>query len=297
MNLARGARQKARHVAESIDGAHRFENVGQKWVAVLRFYADESCVGHIASYAGYLSSKRAWGRLSESWWNVISTFGVGEYKASNCEYGHDQFKEWPKNRRDCLTKQVIEIVQPSIGRKRSPVIFGVGATAVRRNRAPTLEDPRPQLTLEELRLSYGFCFQQSLTILIEELDTLEISEDVAIYVDETDHFGYLYKIYQAFRAHRPQLVSMSQEQSVAFAPLQVADLLAYNAAKILYLIEEKPEFRERGRRSLQRLGTRLKLAFASYGGNPVPDRFWTEFIYEYPDSANQPKVPKAATRE
>jgi hypothetical protein len=220
-------------------------------------------------------------QLSEAWWNTLAVFEVGEYKSSDCEYGREQFTSWPKDRRNCLTKQMIEIIEPQRAPIPSPVIFGVGTTAVRVDRSPSIDNPKPQLTYNEIKLSYGYCFQQTLALLVDELERLEISEDVAIVIDESDYFGYLYEIYKSVRKSHPQLVTMSQEPSVAFAPLQAADLLTYNASKILYLHDQIPQLRHLGRKSLERLGKRLKLEFAIHRGDPIQGRFQTEFIYDY----------------
>lgn len=224
-------------------------------VVAVAAYFDDSQDGGTTAIAGYIGPVPMWdNHFSPAWWNVIraAPHPIREFKAADCRHMTGEFREglgWTRGQCDALTKDVVSvIVNP-----RSDVL-GIGAAATFTDEELQSNEFRsklPDVDFEELkRRVLNFSRTWCATMVAHHALRLaenHLGEDrIQIVYDEASDsqskmqtmFGVLRNLVRPEYSERirPPHFLPSHE----LAPLQAADLLAYETYKEVKNRSESP---------------------------------------------------------
>jgi hypothetical protein len=202
-------------------------------LSMWRAYFDES--GHesdpkakILAIAGCVAESDPWLNLIPQWYRVLDNFNVKAFHAYDFAQTKNDFQGWSEAQRQDFLNALLALIDNS----RLRVI----ASAI------LLDDYRP-LTKEAKQhqgSAYHILFQKCL-IDVGKLDCFSGNDKVAVMFEDNDEFsGKALELWKDAKkadfwkdyGHRFQVVAFSPK---SFAPLQVADLMAYETNKYVKL--------------------------------------------------------------
>ncbi len=201
----------------------------------LQAYFDETGHGDDANtpflgIAGCVAAAPVWRRVEERWAAALASEGLDHFHMREYAFSVGQFKEWggDEPRRRKIYAKLWEII--------------LGANLIPLGGFVLLENYKQELTGQEhhvFRDAYFLCYLQCLRFLAQYTEFAQVS-CVKTFFDEKKGFkGEALKIYGVL-AHRfgGKIPPPAFRDMRALAPLQVADIIAY---------ESKKEFERRSR--------------------------------------------------
>jgi hypothetical protein len=190
-------------------------------------YLDESGIhadSRILALGGWVGAAEEWERLSRQWRNVLSRYGVQAFHFASCENARGEFAGWSRGRKEQLVKEVIAAVN-----RRD--LRGFCAAIV-------MPEYREVVTgsatsLEEKQRPYLVCLQYC----VEMISKLA-PRPVRYVLDRQEEFdSYAIATFERIKELHPdwaeKMGDISYVAKTDLAPLQAADLLAYETAKSL----------------------------------------------------------------
>lgn len=224
-------------------------------VVMFKAYLDESYDSKILVISAWAADAVIWPDVEAQWARQIQRVGVSEYHAVDCAHGVEEFKGWPKEKRNLLTKKLTRIITHR--RPLHPTIrkgmYGISVALL-------LDDYRELMTGaagEEFPDPYMLALQLIVRRIAYQASRLPEGEQVECIFDQNEEFAgnatdlFTRIVRSPLVPHREKLRGIAFESSKKFIPLQAADLLAFET---LLAVRRKlsPGGRERElRRSLK----------------------------------------------
>jgi Protein of unknown function (DUF3800) len=192
---------------------------------VLRAYFDESGTtggARIMTVVGVVATPARWKLLERAWRRMLKAEGIREFKAADCVAGENEFEGWSQRRRDAFRSALAREID-----RRALVAVACGL--VRKDFRAWVLDHSHKTSWA--RNAYMWCLRGA-------LETLAYSahrgrQRVAVVLDEG--VGGQDKAIRHFRRAMEKdaelqaafFGSFTTAASIEFAPLQAADLMAY----------------------------------------------------------------------
>jgi hypothetical protein len=222
----------------------------RKMTAMLQVYLDESDDGrrdHVYAIGGWLADMDVWSSFISKWHERITAERtLASFHMADCESGWGEFREWPRERRQNLIKDLIKLIV-------NADIRGFGA-------AVSMEDYQKVYSTLVSDLQRDLLGKGDPHLLVFMQTTLEICMSVnQLPAIEKVHFVYHRKPEIEHKTLRYFNVAQSDSElpfsvrmgTLSFStkedvlPLQAADIIAYELMKMLLNRKERPELNER----------------------------------------------------
>lgn len=199
-------------------------------MAVVAAYFDESKDGKgTLAIAGYVAPVWTWDGITPRWQSLLSNCGprpAKEFKASDCRSGFGEFAGWSPEERLLLTTQLVDLI---VEGGDYTGMFGVGAGVYGHLNSEIDPDLEP--------IYYLSCFRKVVQHVFRCCDFLEAEDSIQFVFDEKDDVAF--RAIQAFGRvvdeerglFRAKVLEPQFARSHELAPLQAADLLAYETFK------------------------------------------------------------------
>ncbi len=197
-----------------------------------RILDEEAGVPGVVAVAGYLGEAGMWqSSFSPAWQAVLASAHkpISEFKTSDCRQGVGEFTGWSRPNRDALTRDLVSVIADPAHN-----LIGFGAAVLMQDALFT-SDVRQQ---NRRHFAYWWCTQSVLHDAINLAEAWPGAETLrAVYDEEKDLGPRLLETYPFFRDLVPgfadRVAAPEFGRSHQLAPLQAADLLAYETAKEL----------------------------------------------------------------
>ena len=215
--------------------SHAFLNGERGWCVVLKIYMDETNThdkGEMVAVGAYLSRPKHWGEWTKAW-NVhkrrvpAGKKPIKVFHATDCAGFFGEFDGWTKEDRDPYVAQLLPVIPAN---KLAGIVIGV--------HRPSLEKEfkaRPELR-EMFGDPYDACFQWALTTLVRIATERGNGERMAFIHEINAYQGAAIQSFDYVRKYlNPRKIRMTLGfgGKEDYAPLQAADILAYEGAKYL----------------------------------------------------------------
>ena len=199
-------------------------------VTALSVYLDESAEGGTYAIAGYVGPLSTWDEMfSPCWARVLldAPHRITEFKASDCRQLRGEFTGWSRHEADALTRDLVSVL---LDDNCSPRIAGVGMAALFPSQAGT---PKKSIG----NAIHMACLRNVIAEAMVLSEGIAKGDKVQFVCDVKP--GLEGKISKAYETIRAQLQGtrfanmagrMAFGESTLLAPLQAADLLAYETA-------------------------------------------------------------------
>lgn len=202
---------------------------------MLTAFLDESYDQKIFTIGGFLSWEDEWRKVEKKWKAVIRGNGIERFHATDCNNGFDEFKDWPAERRTGLTKRLIRILTEH-------ELYGLFSGAVQ-------PDLRDVLQAKRDDDAYPLCLQHCLEVIGEKTARLPLTEQVDVILDSSRFSARGAELFHWMKferswQHGSRFRNITYSRWQDFIPLQCADLMVYEAFKMLRRTEfdkERPE--------------------------------------------------------
>jgi hypothetical protein len=207
-----------------------------RWKAVIRCFLDDSGKDNnpserIVVMAGYIADESSWNHLTEQWHHLLFKWGISEVHMRTFIplQGEYVAKNWTPPQRDAILAEFIRAIRIS-----DLTGFGIAVDA----------DAWRSLS-REIRTSDGgdgsahdFCFARILRQVKNRIKIVRPRDFISVQVDADQEFSPTrFKRYSSIKEHdeemRWYLGEISFSDPKIFAPLQAADLLAWETRKQL----------------------------------------------------------------
>lgn len=207
--------------------------IGERFV-VLAAYLDESYDQEVFALAGFLSYEEVWRTVEKQWKRVLRDNDIERFHAADCSSGFGEFRGWTAKRRTGLMKRLLRsLIRPEM----YCLSFGVVVPASKELfRAKRNDD------------FYPACLQTCMEVIAKKTVLLPAGERVSIIADRSRFAAKGMKVFDMMTSKREIVGARFKSITFAswedFTPLQCADLMAYEAFKMLRRQEverERPE--------------------------------------------------------
>jgi hypothetical protein len=203
---------------------------------VLKAFLDESYDKEIFVVAGFLSYEDDWKRLEKKWKATLRENRIQRFHAADCSSGFGEFRDWPQKRRTGLMKRLLRFI---LEQELYAIFSGVRQPAFRAEFDEVKRDDE----------AYLMCLQHCIEIVGERTVLLPPSDKVQIIADSCRHAAKGEEVFEFMKnrrdwQHGARLHSITFSGWKNFVPLQCADLMAYEAFKMLrrtYVEPDRPE--------------------------------------------------------
>jgi len=204
---------------------------------MLTAYLDESYDQKIFALGGFLSYEDEWRKVEKKWKTVIRENAITRFHAADCSSGFGEFRDWPLKRRIGLAKRLLGILT----QRRE--LYGLFSGIV-------LPDAKELFQLKRDDDAYPLCLQHCLEVIAEKTARLPTTEQVNIVADSSRFEGKGADLFHWIRferawQHGSRFRSITYSSWRDFVPLQCADLMVYEAFKMLQRGEFEPGRPER----------------------------------------------------
>ncbi len=198
-------------------------------MAVLVGYFDESHASEreagAFSVAGFVSTAEHWEALTYEWALILCEYRIKEFKSADCASRLDAFEGWPTEKQIACVCALLSVLERS-------VLIGVFSTVLAKDFKEIVE---PALAADSaLRDPYLFCWQGCLA-QVRNAAAPPQGEKIRFHIDDGDIArGKALELFYSFRHAQgldDQWGGVTAESSKDFAPLQAADVLAYETYK------------------------------------------------------------------
>jgi hypothetical protein len=204
-------------------------------VALAAYFDESKATEGYFAMAGYVAPVQVWDEsFAPDWWRVLKDIdpSLPEFKSSDCRGGYGHFARLSRAKRTLLTKQLVSVITDPLRGASGLIGIGVG-----------MAFPPTGIAMEPVW--YSHCLRQVVELVLmnvigDEGDTLQFI------FDERDDLEY--KAKEGFRdavegpiPHRKFFGAVRNPHfapSKDLAPLQAADLLAYETYKEIRHREE-----------------------------------------------------------
>ena len=217
MSAARDVLELSRAILAANDGL----------VAVFKVYIDESGIhdgSPVVTVAAYLARPKQWAAFTSEWLRAIKPIKV--YHAADAANCHGEFEGWTPQQVADLAKRALPIIPKHTAN-------AVAAAIQMDDYNAALKD-KPHLK-PLLGTPYGACLQWVLTILLRAKAEYGNREQIAFFHEENDYQVEAFEIYRYVRErwNVGDVSSFTFGSKKKYAPLQAADIYAYEANKRL----------------------------------------------------------------
>lgn len=225
-----------------LEFSRAFLNGKPGWCVVLKTYMDETGVhddAEMVAVAGYISRPREWQAWTKQW-NVhkrrvpAGRKRIEVFHATDCAGFWEEFEGWTKEDRDPYVAQLLPVIP---AHDLAGIVVGVNLPAL----AAAMED-HPAL-LEMFGTPYTACFQWAISIIVEFATKHGNGERMAFIHENNNYQGEALKAFQYVKEFlNPRKIPMTIGfgSKADYAPLQAADVLAYEGGKFLKNPDGKP---------------------------------------------------------
>ena len=210
---------------------------------VLAAYFDDCRGEGVHAIAGYMAPLKTWEERFSPEWNAIiaaAPHPISEFKAHDCRFRINEFAGWTRAECDALTVQLVDLLtRPEF----TDEIYGLGSVV----RVPLSENVAERTLAEREALKIGvLCVTTHVLMLSNPAYPVQVTCD-----EQPGWQGALSEIFAFAREplvnHRSAKISeLVFKDSRDLAPLQAADLLAYETRKeLLNRLEQPPRNRSK----------------------------------------------------
>ncbi|MFI5095191.1 MAG: hypothetical protein ACHQIK_17280 [Candidatus Acidiferrales bacterium] len=253
--------------AEQIAGVLNPRPRGKRYMALLRFFCDESYdsdpnKGHrnVRSkaktvyvpktyvVAGFLANEFVWGKIEKPWLEKNKEYGVSRFHAAYVNARDGEFAGWSKPHRDSYVLPLLGMLQEQ-GRYLHAISVGMYP-----------RDYEKIINPHGRRLfgtPYIACFKTCVVLIAHEMELMGLPREdkFAVVFDRNEFESDAVKIFYALKDNpafplRHRLATCAPGGWEEFVPLQCADMIAYDTHRLL---EDKKVGMERTRKSLESL--------------------------------------------
>jgi hypothetical protein len=226
---------------------HRFPS-RRKFIAMLVAYLDESGIhsgSKICAVAGFVGAEEEWVVFERRWKQVLKRAGISAFHMVEFESRRNEFEGWSDTRRKMLLSELIEVI-------KAREVFGFGSALVMAEYQKLNEADRAWMTHNNPESPYFLCLQECAVAAAHYADGLPPEERVALVFDRQSEFaGEATRLYNDLKDEVtwPNRVRLSD--AIAFgsrkelAPLQAADIAAYESYKRMENLIYNPQHAER----------------------------------------------------
>ena len=225
---------------------------------MFQIFMDESGVhgkaSPIVTVAGYMAKPRTWETFTRRWNAAKRPIEV--FHSSDCNGFKNEFEGWKREDRDALVIRLLTVL-----RERPMMGFVTGLDLKAYEEAMT---DNPDLR-ELLPDPYGTCFHWTVATMMDLFEKQQNNERLAFFHENNDYHKQAYEAFDWIKGNRKKHTSamtLSFGGKDDFVPLQAADILAYEAYKLL----QNPKARKR--QSLEALGPNINISW--YGPDNMP---------------------------
>lgn len=239
---------------EEIAGALNPSPEGRRYLAIFRFFCDESYdsdpktgtgmvfheegskpqyVPRIYVVGGFFSNEIVWGRIENAWREENGRAGVTRYHGANVNAKSGEFEGWDKEKQQIpYTKTLVKALLDE-GRDLHALSCAIWASDYRRIIS---DDGR-----RKLGKPYIACFKSCISLIAQEMelrgfppeDKFAVILDRNDFEDEAVEVFYKMKDSVEWRYHH-RLATCAPGSAVEFIPLQCADLIAYETFRLIH---------------------------------------------------------------
>jgi hypothetical protein len=171
--------------------------------------------------SGFVSTKGRWDRFQACWIELLKKHGIAKpFHMSEFACGHGQYASWREDkarRQDFLTKAIDITLRNVLWSFSSGILL---ADYDRVNQEYRLSEARGE--------PYAMCAIGTTQRMITWMEKRDIERCVAIYEDGDNGRGDFIERYRAVTGHSPHMAKKGE-----FAPMEAADMLAYEHAKLV----------------------------------------------------------------
>lgn len=101
------------YISEAFALAFPGDYKAERLVALLTAYFDESGThagAQVLSVAGYVATAERWEVFEKDWRQSMAIYGIDYFHMTDFVAGEEQFKDWPKQKRESRLRKLIDIV-------------------------------------------------------------------------------------------------------------------------------------------------------------------------------------------
>ena len=204
-----------------------------KNLAFLKSYYDESYSHVNASprwwvVGGCTMSNESWGILSDQWSAVLRDIGISAYRSSDCNASRNEYEGWNGPRKDELRDRLIKVINQSWRGKCAPICptFTWSILDLDAFNEISLEYPIIQVSAYEFSILAIVAGSVSSITNLSGGHTLSLSFEAGQPVRP-----HIRALLQKIVGSDIRIVDISFVTKADHVPLQVADMIAYEALK------------------------------------------------------------------
>lgn len=198
-------------------------------MGVFEAYLDESGTGKpYFAVGGLVGPADDWVQFAQDWEAIIRPLGIKAYHATDCEDGRGEFRDWPKEKRNDLTVNLIDCIS-----KRK--FFGVGLSAIVADFKEVLH-PKPEHLFRDL---YSLLLRHVIGTAVVQMVQRAPGQHLAVICDWQQEFdGAGIKMFRSMAddaewEYSRKLETINYASKEKVLPLQAADQAAYEAYKLI----------------------------------------------------------------
>jgi hypothetical protein len=238
---------------EEIAGALNPSPRGRRYLAILKFFCDESfdsdphqdqdaVLRHSKKpytprtyvVAGFISDERSWSKIAKEWAAKNRRIGVERFHASHLNARDGEFEGWSKNRQMRYAKDLLRILK-----ERKQRLHAVSCGILVRDYEKTIRAEERK----KLGHPYIVCFKSCIAMIAREMARPENNwgpeDKFAVILDkndlETEAVDVFYKMKDSVEwPYHCRLATCAPGRWQDFVELQPADLIAYETFKFLH---------------------------------------------------------------
>jgi hypothetical protein len=206
-------------------------------VSLVAYFDDSYTEDASFALGGYIASVEAWDlAFSPDWFSVLraAPHPLSEFKASNCRNQRGEFEGWSRAECDALTKRLIGVI---VDRKYHGAMVGIGSAVL----------VAGSVSREIKEFGYLWCAGNVMVTALRWAagSSLPIDDVHFVFDRQPNLHGKLHQIFETVVASfgdewRERVRSPEFGDSKHLAPLQAADLLAYETHKEAKSRSERP---------------------------------------------------------
>jgi len=202
-------------------------------LALLKSYYDESKSHYKANprtfvVAGCTMSSESWLSLENAWKTVLMEFDISIFRSSDCNASKGEFVGWDGKKKDALRSQLIETIHNSWRGKRAPICPVFIWCIIDENIFEQVLREYPNVLLSPYELCVNCIVAGSRTAItnIKGENTIEL-----FFEKGQDVRPHIRQELRTQRKSEPRIENISFVNKLEHIPLQVADMIAFEAWK------------------------------------------------------------------